>query len=59
MTLQSKSPVMPTRLAARQSSFSELPVVAQLNCGYWVNATARVTPSAFICFSASSLNGSM
>lgn len=57
MTLQVNSRCRPVRLAARHSSLRLLPVVAQLNCGYCVNATARFTPSAFMAASACSLVG--
>ena len=40
--------VKPVRSDALQSSLRLEPVVVQENCGYWVKAIARVTPSSFI-----------
>ena len=56
ITLHSMSPISPA-FPFLNISFRLLPVVLQLYWGYWVNATARLTPSSFILFIASSVNG--
>jgi hypothetical protein len=57
ITLHSNASRNPVREAARHSSLRLDPVVLQENWGYWVKATARSTPSAFMARSASSLFG--
>jgi hypothetical protein len=57
MTDQAKARSRPRRRHWRQSSLREEPVVAQLNCGYCVNATARSTPSRRIASRHSSVSG--
>jgi hypothetical protein len=57
ITLHWNASLRPVREAARHNSFRLEPVVLQENWGYWVNATARRTPSARMARSASSLLG--
>lgn len=47
----------PVFLSCLYISLMELPVVEQEYCGYWVKATARVTPSRFISARHSSVSG--
>lgn len=56
MTLHSMPAPSPA-LWRRKSSLRLLPVVLQLYCGYCVNATARVTPSARMRASVAGVSG--
>lgn len=57
ITLHSISGSSSPALLFLNSSFRLLPVVLQLYCGYWVNAIALLTPSAFISRAVSAVSG--